>query len=180
MGLSIHMPQASTKAPFDFVTGKNAVLFLDELDAIAKMRDDRNELGELKRVVNTMIQGIDSLEPSAVVIAATNHAQMLDTAIWRRFPYKISFGSPERDLRQGLWFHFLGDDPAYEVASRMLALLSEGLSGADIQQFALAARRLAAHKDEHVDMWNLARLSLFAPESHRFLPFPDQTAVVSP
>lgn len=141
---------------FDFVAGKNAVLFLDELDAIAKMRDDRNELGELKRVVNTVIQGIDSLEPGAIVIAATNHAQMLDTAIWRRFPYKISFGAPELDLRQALWFHFFGDDPAYEVASRMLALLSEGLNGADIQQSALAARRLAAHKDEPVDMWGLA------------------------
>lgn len=141
---------------FDFVAGKSAVLFLDELDAIAKMRDDRNELGELKRVVNTVIQGIDSLEPSTIVIAATNHAQMLDTAIWRRFPYKISFGAPERDLRQALWFHFLGDDPTYEVASRMLALLSEGLNGADIQQSALAARRLAAHKDERVDMWSLA------------------------
>lgn len=141
---------------FDFVAGKNAVLFLDELDAIAKMRDDRNELGELKRVVNTVIQGIDSLEPSAIVIGATNHAQMLDTAIWRRFPYKIAFGPPHRDLRQALWFHFLGDDPAYEVASRMLALLSEGLNGADIQEAALAARRHAAHKDEQVDMWSLA------------------------
>ncbi|KVO02671.1 ATPase [Burkholderia ubonensis] len=141
---------------FDFVAGKNAVLFLDELDAIAKMRDDRNELGELKRVVNTVIQGIDSLEPSAIVIAATNHAQMLDTAIWRRFPYKISFGVPERDLREALWFHFLGDDPGYEAASRMLALLSEGLNGADIEQFALAARRSAAHKNGRIDMWSLA------------------------
>ena len=141
---------------FDFAAGKNAVLFLDELDAIAKMRDDRNELGELKRVVNTVIQGIDSLEPSTVVIAATNHAQMLDTAIWRRFPYKIAFGTPERDLRQALWFHFLGNDPAFEVASRMLALLSEELNGADIEQFALAARRVAAHKNENVDIWHLA------------------------
>ncbi len=141
---------------FDFVAGKNAVLFLDELDAVAKMRDDRNELGELKRVVNTVIQGIDSLEPSAIVIAATNHAQMLDTAIWRRFPYKISFGAPDREMRHALWLHFLGDDPAYEVASRMLALLSSGLTGADIQQYALAARRSAAHRDEQVDMWNLA------------------------
>lgn len=82
------------------------------------MRDDRNKLGELKRVVNTVIQGIDSLEPSTVLIAATNHAQMLDTAIWRRFPYKIAFGTPEYDLRQALWFHFLGDDPAFEIASR--------------------------------------------------------------
>ncbi|WP_144113237.1 AAA family ATPase [Paraburkholderia sp. BCC1886] len=141
---------------FDFVAGKNAVLFLDELDAIAKMRDDRNELGELKRVVNTVIQGIDSLEAGTIVIAATNHAQMLDTAIWRRFPYKIEFGEPERDLREALWFHFLGGNPADEVASRMLALLSAGLNGADIQELALAARRSAAHHDASVDMGSLA------------------------
>jgi SpoVK/Ycf46/Vps4 family AAA+-type ATPase len=145
---------------FDFVAGKNAVLFLDELDAIAKMRDDRNELGELKRVVNTVIQGIDSLDVGTVVIAATNHAQMLDTAIWRRFPYKIAFGSPEPDLREALWAHFLSDAHAGEVAARMLALLSDGFSGADIQQLALAARRSAAHRDQGVDMWNLACAAL--------------------
>lgn len=68
------------------------MLFLDEVDAVAKLRDDNQEVGELKRVVNTLIQGLDSLDDSAIVIAATNHSKLLDPAIWRRFPYKISFG----------------------------------------------------------------------------------------
>ncbi|WP_024905765.1 AAA family ATPase [Robbsia andropogonis] len=141
---------------FDFVAGKNSVLFLDELDAVAKMRDDRNELGELKRVVNTVIQGIDSLDDSAVVIAATNHAQMLDKAIWRRFPYKIEFGLPDQDLRQALWQHFLGGDDEWQGASFMLALLSDEMTGAEIEQHAFSARRSAIHKAEPLDVVKLA------------------------
>src|SRR5207247_11150818 len=61
------------------------VLFLDEFDAIAKLRDDRQELGELKRVVVSLLQNIDALDGRTVVIAATNHEHLLDTAVWRRF-----------------------------------------------------------------------------------------------
>ena len=70
------------RSVFDFVPARNAVLFLDEMDAVAKLRDDRHELGELKRVVNTVIQALDGLDPSSIVVAATNHAHLLDPAIW--------------------------------------------------------------------------------------------------
>jgi hypothetical protein len=139
------------RSVFDFVAGKNAVLFLDELDAVAKMRDDRAELGELKRVVNTVIQGIDSLDASAVVIAATNHAQMLDSAIWRRFHYKIMFSLPELDLRTELWSYFLQMGSDYSVTCRILGCLSDGQSGADIEQRAFAARRRAALSSQPID-----------------------------
>lgn len=145
---------------FDFVAGKNAVLFLDELDAVAKMRDDRNELGELKRVVNTVIQGIDSLDESAVVIAATNHSQMLDKAIWRRFPYKIEFGLPDLELRQALWLHFLGSSADLEPSTHMLARLSEGSSGAEIEARAFAARRHAILQDQPIDVVGLAAAAI--------------------
>lgn len=139
------------RSVFDFVAGKNAVLFLDELDAVAKMRDDRAELGELKRVVNTVIQGIDSLDASAVVIAATNHEQMLDSAIWRRFHYKIMFSLPDLDLRAELWSFFLQLGPDHALVCRVLSALSEGMSGADIEQRALAARRRAALSSQPID-----------------------------
>ncbi|MDA9408905.1 ATP-binding protein [Bradyrhizobium sp. CCBAU 45384] len=131
------------RSVFDFVPSKNAVLFLDEMDAIAKLRDDKNELGELKRVVNTVIQGLDSLDPHAVVIAATNHAHLLDPAIWRRFPYKIEFGPPEVEVRADLWKHFLFEDQDGEQIADPLSVLSEGLSGADIETISLTARRHA-------------------------------------
>lgn len=146
---------------FDFVAGKNAVLFLDELDAIAKMRDDRAELGELKRVVNTVIQGIDSLDASSVVIAATNHEQMLDSAIWRRFHYKIIFSLPDLDLREELWSFFLQLGPEQALVCRVLSALSEGISGADIEQMALAARRRAVLSSQPIDAVAIAEAMTF-------------------
>ena len=111
------------------------------MDAVAKLRDDRHELGELKRVVNTLIQGLDSLDDHSVVIAATNHSGLLDPAIWRRFPYKIKFQTPDCDMRKNLWNHFLFLDSGEDEINKLLAELSEGLSGADIESISIATRR---------------------------------------
>lgn len=127
---------------FDFVPARNAVLFLDEMDAIAKLRDDRHELGELKRVVNTVLQGLDSLTDDVVTVGATNHPHLLDPAIWRRFPYKVELGLPGYDVRRSLWQHFLFQDTeGRKEESDLLARVSDGLNGADIENIALAARR---------------------------------------
>lgn len=138
---------------FDFLAGKNAVLFLDEIDAVAKVRDDQNELGELKRVVNTVLQGLDSLADSVIVIGATNHPHLLDPAIWRRFPYKIGLGEPDSDVRSSMWRHFLYlDDISREQDSELLGKFSAGLSGADIENIALAVRRRSILDGEEPSM----------------------------
>lgn len=161
---------------FDFIAGKNVVLFLDELDAIAKMRDDRNELGELKRVVNTVLQGIDSLDDRAIIIAATNHPQMLDPAIWRRFSYKIELNSPSFDLRMELWSHFLGHNetsiPAIHL--EILSSISENVSGSEIEQYALSARRKATIKNEPIDYISLAA-NLIEKESNLVFDFENKS-----
>ena len=126
---------------FDFVPSKNGVLFLDEVDAVAKVRDDRHEIGELKRVVNTLIQGLDSLDDSSIVIAATNHSELLDPAIWRRFPFKIRLDFPSQELREFLWSHFLFGDKGPIKELKALGIVSNGLSGADIETIAISARR---------------------------------------
>jgi MoxR-like ATPase len=127
---------------FDFIPTRKAVLFLDEIDAVAKLRDDRNELGELKRVVNTVLQGLDSLADEIVVVAATNHPHLLDTAIWRRFPYKVELGLPDSQIRTAMWLHYLyQNQPEQHADSTLLGRLSEGLSGADIENISLAVRR---------------------------------------
>lgn len=61
---------------FDFIPTKDAVLFLDEMDAIGKLRDDRDEFGELKRVVNTVLQGLVSLADEVIAVGATNHPHL--------------------------------------------------------------------------------------------------------
>jgi SpoVK/Ycf46/Vps4 family AAA+-type ATPase len=82
---------------FDFVASRECILFLDEFDVIAKLRDDKNELGELKRVVNSLIQNIDNLGGETILIAATNHHELLDPAIWRRFSKVLRLEKPNEE-----------------------------------------------------------------------------------
>lgn len=87
---------------FEFADKYPCVLFLDEFDAIAKARDDNNELGELKRIVNSLLQNIDNLNKDSIVIAATNHEGLLDSAVWRRFNYKLKLDIPNIETIQKL------------------------------------------------------------------------------
>lgn len=82
---------------FEFAKKQPCILFLDEFDAIAKARDDAHEMGELKRVVNSLLQNIDDFSQEGILIAATNHAKMLDTAVWRRFQTIIEMPEPGVD-----------------------------------------------------------------------------------
>ena len=79
---------------FDYASKRQCILFLDEFDVIAKVRDDKNELGELKRVVNSLLQNIDEFSENSILIAATNHDELLDSAIWRRFHKIIELDKP--------------------------------------------------------------------------------------
>lgn len=120
------------RALFDFAAKTPCVLFLDEFDAIAKLRGDTQEMGELKRVVNSFIQNLDTLGSQSIIIAATNHDQLLDSAVWRRFGYRIRFTYPSAELREQIW---RGALPPIELSKRgidLLVDLSEGFSGSDI------------------------------------------------
>ena len=82
---------------FDYAAKRECILFLDEFDVIAKLRDDKNELGELKRVVNSLIQNIDGFNNNSILIAATNHHELLDPAIWRRFSKVMTLEKPQKE-----------------------------------------------------------------------------------
>lgn len=122
------------RALFDFAAKTPCVLFLDEFDAIAKLRGDSQELGELKRVVNSFIQNLDSLGPQSIVVAATNHEELLDSAVWRRFGYRLALGFPTADLRAQMWSQFLRPLDFGERDLELLVDLSDGFSGSDIQE----------------------------------------------
>lgn len=87
---------------FEFASKQPCILFLDEFDVLAKVRDDKNELGELKRVVNSLLQNIDSFSSEGIIIAATNHSKLLDEAVWRRFNTIINLEMPDSNLRREL------------------------------------------------------------------------------
>nr|WP_276521645.1 ATP-binding protein [Shewanella sairae] len=82
------------KEVFQYISDKKCILLLDEFDAIAKKRDDASDVGELKRLVTVLLQALDHQSDSSLIIAATNHSELLDPAVWRRFEKKLSFGKP--------------------------------------------------------------------------------------
>ncbi|WP_309759814.1 AAA family ATPase [Pseudomonas oryzihabitans] len=157
---------------FDYVPQRGGVLFLDEVDAVAKLRDDQHEIGELKRVVNTLIQGLDSLDDNAIVIAATNHGGLLDPAIWRRFPYKIDFGIPGIDVKCDLWNHFLFKDEGDTNICKSLATISPTLTGADIESIAFAARRRSLLTKQALDLAAITCAALYSKPGNAALPSP--------
>ena len=120
---------------FEFVQKIPCVLFLDEFDAIAKARDDSNELGELKRVVNSLLQNVDAMSKDSLILAATNHHQLLDSAVWRRFDYKLEIELPDKDAVNKLIKLFVGGMGrlSEKDVAEMSTLLC-GLSGAEIQE----------------------------------------------
>lgn len=131
---------------FDHAKSRPCVLFLDELDALAKLRDDQNELGELKRVVVSLLQNIDALDNEVVLLGATNHHHLLDPAVWRRFAYRLEMNLPTQHVRNRLFELFLRDFQPEEDLN-VFAETAEGLSGADIRQLCENAIRTAVLAD---------------------------------
>lgn len=82
------------KSLFDFIRTQRCVVFFDEFDTIGKERGDIHETGEIKRVVSSLLLQIDKLPSYTIVIAATNHPELLDRAVWRRFQVKVAITSP--------------------------------------------------------------------------------------
>ncbi len=137
---------------FDFVIRTPCILFLDEFDSIAKMRDDSNELGELKRVVNSLLQNIDSISNKVPVIAATNHQHLLDNAVWRRFDYRLFVGLPDDLQRKQLISYFLNDIILNEKRLDILSSITAKMSGSDIESFCNDLRtNLVLKKIEKID-----------------------------
>lgn len=118
----------------DYAQSTPCVLFLDEFDALAKVRDDSNEIGELKRVVVTLLQNIDSLN-DVVLIAATNHEKLLDKAVWRRFHYRIEVFLPNKEARTNIIQKIINEKIDKKTLNIFIEL-TEGMSGADIESIA--------------------------------------------
>ncbi len=129
----------------DYAKSTDCVLLLDELDAIAKRRDDHGEVGELKRLVTVLLQELDDWPASGLLIAATNHGDLLDPAIWRRFETVIAFPLPEVEAVQryvaGVLDKRVDHSDAWATA---LALSAKGRSLSDVERDLRTARRTAA------------------------------------
>jgi len=138
------------RAIFEFASKTPCVLFLDEFDAIAKLRGDTQELGELKRVVNSFIQNLDTVGQQSIVIAATNHQELLDSAIWRRFTYRAFLDYPTVDMRELLWDQFGGFLDLSKREKALIVDLSEGMTGSDVFECCARLYRYARSLDEDI------------------------------
>lgn len=126
---------------FEFVQKTPCVLFLDEFDAIAKARDDSNELGELKRVVNSLLQNVDAMSSDSLLLAATNHESLLDSAVWRRFDYKLEIELPDIEAIEKMIGLFTNSEQFTIKEKREMAAAFVGLSGADVEEIVKKAMR---------------------------------------
>lgn len=93
---------ANVRSVLNHAQQRPCVLLLDEFDAIAKRRDDDADVGELKRLVTVILQTIDDWSPTSLLVAATNHGDLLDPAVWRRFDVTLQFEMPDREQRAAL------------------------------------------------------------------------------
>lgn len=128
---------------FEYAEQTPSVLFLDEFDALAGARGNERDVGELQRVVIALLQNIDALPDSTILVAATNHEQLLDPAIDRRFAFHVPMPMPDTSLRQALWRQLLGDYSPPDLNWQELATQSDGASGAVIEHVSLDAKRTA-------------------------------------
>ncbi|MBO4274899.1 AAA family ATPase [Microbispora triticiradicis] len=127
----------------DFANEARFVVLFDEFDALGRSRDDSSEHGEMKRVVTAFLQMIDSYRGPSLLMAATNHPGLLDTALWRRFDEVIEFPLPTvHDLRRLLRVR-LRSVPHDKIDIEDLASRLRGLPHAAAEKLVWDARRLA-------------------------------------
>lgn len=123
------------KSIFEYAKKGNVILFLDEMDAIAKKRDDESDLGELKRLVNVLLKEMEDCPASCIIIGATNHPELLDNAVWRRFDRSIELKIPGEAERRRLLERGLGKWYSSLECIDYIAAGTNGMSAADICKY---------------------------------------------
>jgi SpoVK/Ycf46/Vps4 family AAA+-type ATPase len=130
------------KRLFDFVRTHQCVLFFDEFDTLGKERGDVHETGEIKRVVSSLLLQIDALPSHVVVMTATNHAELLDRAVWRRFQLRLSMPAPTQAQKEEWFLRFQATlDVPLGFSAKTLASKIEVGSFSDLEQFCADIQR---------------------------------------
>ncbi len=129
---------------FDFAKTQRCVLFFDEFETLGKERGDSHETGEIKRVVSSLLLQIDDLPDYVVIVAASNHSELLDRAVWRRFQVRIELPLPTRmQLAQLIESISKRSQIDFGYASETLAKHMKGLNFAEVEEFCLSIVRRA-------------------------------------
>ena len=121
---------------FEHARSRHCVLFFDEFDVVGKERGDQHETGEIKRVVSSLLLQVDQLPSYVVVVTASNHPELLDRAVWRRFQIRIELPMPKQGQTEE-WFRRFAQRTGHPLgySPRSLAQRLRGLSFAEIEEF---------------------------------------------
>lgn len=130
------------KRLFDFVRTHPCVLFFDEFETLGKERGDTHETGEIKRVVSSLLLQIDALPSHVVVMTATNHQELLDRAVWRRFQLRLELPAPTTNQATQWAGDLIAElGGSVGLSARTLAQRMQPENFAELEQFALDIRR---------------------------------------
>ncbi|MFJ4175307.1 AAA family ATPase [Microbacterium sp. NPDC089696] len=130
------------EALFDAVRVRPCVLFFDEFDTVAKERGDTHETGEIKRVVSSLLLQVDRLPSHVVVVAATNHPELLDRAAWRRMQLRLELPQPTRAAKVE-WLNAWSERNRVDfgLSSRTVSDRLGNVSFAELEEFARDVQR---------------------------------------
>ena len=138
---------ANLRYALDYAKAQPSVLFLDEIDSIAKRRADQADVGELKRLVTIMLQELDDWPSTSLLLAATNHPELVDPALWRRFGLEVQFPMPAAHEIKLAVQKFLGpDEKSFDAFLPALSRVFSGDSYSDIERALKGIRRSHALK----------------------------------
>ncbi|OAE10007.1 AAA family ATPase [Pantoea sp. OXWO6B1] len=123
------------RAVLDYARSFPCILLLDEFDSIAKKRDDSSDVGELKRLVTVLLQAIDEWPNTSILVAATNHGELLDPAVWRRFDRVIKFDYPSQNLIKDFLLqcdvpHGIAENISERMVGKSFAVIERSLNQA--------------------------------------------------
>ena len=130
------------KKLIDFVSTRKCVLFFDEFETIGKERGDLHETGEIKRVVSSLLLQMDQLPSYVTIIGATNHPELLDRAVWRRFQMRMTLPTPTRAGIVDFLERFAREHKiAFETSTETMARKLYGSSYAEVEEFCMQVLR---------------------------------------
>ncbi|WP_038002648.1 AAA family ATPase [Syntrophorhabdus aromaticivorans] len=121
---------------FEEVRTRRCVLFFDEFDVVGKERGDIHETGEIKRVVSSLLLQVDALPSYVIVVTATNHPELLDRAVWRRFQVRLELTAPTQKQTEEWLRRFesrIGEK--FGVSANTLAKNLRGANFSELEQF---------------------------------------------
>ena len=121
---------------FEYARSRHCVLFFDEFDSVGKERGDRHETGEIKRVVSSLLLQVDAVPSYVVIVTASNHPELLDRAVWRRFQVRLELPIPKpRQIEE--WFKRFENRTGHKlgISSRVLGNRLRGLSYSEVEDF---------------------------------------------